>query len=236
MTLKDQLTEELTSIYRRAGEATGYWAHYFLREVRRNGGVAVAKKLLRSDKRVSAGFDRLANAQRADLSVEAVATQPKYTRLFTAAELAEARRRLGNLPETAFPVSIAPLDVNPETLPADRTYSAGAKRRVTVNAYERDPEARRACIAHHGTRCKVCGFDFERVYGDLGSGFVHVHHLRPLALTASEYQLNPLTDLVPVCPNCHAMLHRTSPPLGVADLAQRMPPPRRQPRPKRRQS
>jgi 5-methylcytosine-specific restriction protein A len=41
----------------------------------------------------------------------------------------------------------------------------GAVRSIFVNAYERNPDARRRCISHHGWVCKVCGFDFEVVYG-----------------------------------------------------------------------
>jgi 5-methylcytosine-specific restriction enzyme A len=222
MTLAGQLTLELMSIYRRAGEATGYWGNYFLRELRRNGGLDVARKLLRPHTGASAGFGRLAKAHRADLSVEAVVLQPRFARLFTATELAEARRRLDALPTTAFPTAIAPLDVNPETLDDETTYAAGAKKRVLVNAYERDPAARRACIRHHGARCKVCGFDFQVAYGEVGAGFIHVHHTRPLGLASSEYELDPRTDLVPVCPNCHAMLHTSSPPLGVRELQARL--------------
>ena len=86
----------------------------------------------------------------------------------------------------------------------------GATSRVFVNAYERNPSAREACIQRHGVRCAVCGFDFGAVYGDLGKGFIHVHHLVPLAAVKREYVVDPDADLRPVCPNCHAMLHRHS--------------------------
>jgi len=69
----------------------------------------------------------------------------------------------------------------PEELPEPDTYIEGAKQRITVNAYERNPAARRRCLEHYGTTCTACGFDFEAVYGALGKGFIHVHHLRPLA-------------------------------------------------------
>lgn len=97
-------------------------------------------------------------------------------------------------------------------------FLEGAVRRVNVNAYERDPKARRACIAHHGATCAACGFDFGEVYGTLGDGFIHVHHVRPVSTLGKDYRVNPTTDLVPVCPNCHWMLHRESPPLSVEAL------------------
>lgn len=94
----------------------------------------------------------------------------------------------------------------------------GAKQQVTVNRYERSPKARAQCLAHHGYRCKVCNLDFAERYGELGSGFIHVHHVIPLADIGENYEIDPQTDLVPVCPNCHAMLHRRTPPVTVEAL------------------
>lgn len=111
----------------------------------------------------------------------------------------------------------SPIVLADEILAAER-YWEGALRRITVNAYERDPTARRACIAHFGTACRACGFDFGARYGELGAGFIHVHHTRPLGEVRTGYSVDPKRDLVPVCPNCHAMLHQTSPPLTVAEL------------------
>ncbi len=94
----------------------------------------------------------------------------------------------------------------------------GAKRTVTVNAYERNSKAQKLCIDHWGALCTVCGFDFQKTYGNIGSGFVHVHHLVPVSEIGKSYQVNPINDLRPVCPNCHAMLHTSNPPLGVEQL------------------
>jgi 5-methylcytosine-specific restriction protein A len=96
----------------------------------------------------------------------------------------------------------------------------GAKKVIAVNVYERDRGARLKCIAHWGCKCAVCRFDFGSVYGELGEGFIHVHHLKPLGEIGAEYQLDPMADLRPVCPNCHAMLHRTSPARGIDELRQ----------------
>ncbi|MDN4645767.1 HNH endonuclease [Arthrobacter sp. PsM3] len=99
------------------------------------------------------------------------------------------------------------------------TYPEGAVVRVEVNIYERDPEARRACIAYHGTHCAACGFSFEMAYGGIGKGFIHVHHVVPVSRLGSGYQLDPITDLVPLCANCHAMAHQgVSTPRTVAEL------------------
>ncbi len=86
----------------------------------------------------------------------------------------------------------------------------GAKTRVEVNRYERDSGARHACIQHYGAICQVCDLDFSKRYGAIGDGFINVHHTTPLSQITDHdnHTTNPLTDLVPVCPNCHAMLHR----------------------------
>lgn len=86
-------------------------------------------------------------------------------------------------------------------------YYEGAVLRVTVNRYERDKAARQACIEHFKPRCAVCEFDFAETFGDIGVGFIHVHHLLPMAQIGKEYRVDPTADLRPVCPNCHAMLH-----------------------------
>lgn len=114
---------------------------------------------------------------------------------------------------------IEPLVESPEQV-TPREYREGAVRQVLVNAYERDRAARDACIDHFGSACLVCGLQFEDRYGPLGAGFIHVHHIVPLSDLAADYAVNPVEDLRPVCPNCHAMLHRQRPPLSVDALRQ----------------
>lgn len=85
----------------------------------------------------------------------------------------------------------------------------GVLKQIVVNAYERNPRARKACIDYYGTyKCQICDFDFEKEYGELGKNFIHVHHIKPLSKIKSGYEVNPINDLIPVCPNCHSMLHR----------------------------
>lgn len=108
-----------------------------------------------------------------------------------------------------------------EVLPSAR-YREGAVRRVEVNRYEREPRARELAIAHHGVDCIVCGFNFGAAYGPIGENFVHVHHVRELSSLPDGYEVDPLTDLVPVCANCHAMLHRQRPALTPDELRQRL--------------
>jgi len=99
----------------------------------------------------------------------------------------------------------------PEEVSDDGAIYEGAVRKISVNAYERNPEARRKCLDHYGTNCSVCGFDFGKTYGDVGLEFIHVHHLRQLSEVGGEYEIDPIADLRPVCPNCHAIIHRRQP-------------------------
>ena len=84
----------------------------------------------------------------------------------------------------------------------------GLTKTITVNYYERNTKARDACIKLHGYNCIVCGFNFENSYGARGKDFIHVHHLKAISDIGEKYIIDPESDLKPVCPNCHAMLHR----------------------------
>lgn len=106
----------------------------------------------------------------------------------------------------------------PEEIDPEEEYVEGAVSQVLVNRYERDPNARAMCIKHHGATCAVCGFDFEERFGPIGAGFIHVHHIVPLADVRSAYVVDPVNDMNPVCPNCHAMLHRRKPPYSLDEL------------------
>ena len=106
----------------------------------------------------------------------------------------------------------------PEELTDGGRFFEGASTKIAINAYERNPKARAACLAHHGTTCAVCDLDLKTVYGPLGDGYIHVHHLRDLASIGKRYKVDPIADLRPVCPNCHAMLHREQPAMMIEEL------------------
>ena len=89
-------------------------------------------------------------------------------------------------------------------------FTEGAIVQQTVDRRERNPQARQACIERYGCKCLVCGFDFESIYGNVGSGYIEVHHLKPISQTDDEHEVTA-DDLVPLCANCHAMAHRRSP-------------------------
>jgi 5-methylcytosine-specific restriction protein A len=102
-------------------------------------------------------------------------------------------------------------------LPAG-SFPEGAVRRIVVNSYEKSERARRACIAHRGTRCSVCSLSFAVAYGSDFQDFIHIHHLRPVSELGPQYQLDPIQDLRPVCANCHAAIHHRRPPYSIEEL------------------
>lgn len=93
----------------------------------------------------------------------------------------------------------------------------GAKKSITVNAYERNSQAREKCISHYKKKnngiikCEICGFDFGKVYGEQFSDKIHVHHMLELSAIGEEYEVDPINDLLPVCPNCHLIAHSRTP-------------------------
>lgn len=99
-----------------------------------------------------------------------------------------------------------------------KIYSEGTVYVVKVNRFERDNSARRACLDHYGYFCSVCGFSFENTYGPLGKNQIHVHHIIPISSIGHSYQLDPISHLVPLCPNCHHMAHRKDPPFSIDEL------------------
>ena len=93
----------------------------------------------------------------------------------------------------------------------------GAKKQVTVNAYERNTAARVACINYYRKKnngrlkCEICGFDFGQVYGRDFEDKIHIHHLVEISSIGKEYKINATTDLIPICPNCHMIAHSKKP-------------------------
>jgi len=94
-----------------------------------------------------------------------------------------------------------------EEIILNQTSQEGKLEQVVVNRYERNPELRKRCIDKNGTICCICGFNFEKAYGDKGKGFIYIHHIKPLYSTG-EIETDPINDLVPVCGNCHGIIHR----------------------------
>lgn len=100
-----------------------------------------------------------------------------------------------------------------------RIFYEGHPTEVISTKYERDEKARKKCLEKHGYKCLVCKFDFEESYGEIGKQFIHVHHLEPLSKQGKYHKVDPEKDLVPVCPNCHAMIHyKTKKPRTIEEI------------------
>lgn len=99
----------------------------------------------------------------------------------------------------------------PEMVSPDTLYAEGAIATVELDRYERSKAARDACLGHYGRSCQICGLDFATRYQGIGDNFIEVHHLTPLSEIGEGYQVDPVKGLLPVCPNCHAMIHRKRP-------------------------
>jgi predicted HNH restriction endonuclease len=106
----------------------------------------------------------------------------------------------------------------PEEVEMTAPLYEGAVRRIAVNAYERNSAAREKCILHYRCRCAACGLSLAEKYGETAQGLIHVHHLRQLADVNAEYQVDPVQDLQPVCPTCHAVIHSRTPPFTVQEV------------------
>lgn len=90
----------------------------------------------------------------------------------------------------------------------EEEFIEGEEKTRIQTYYERNPNLRAEALKYHGTRCIACGFDFFEKYGEHGEGFIEIHHLYPLSSYEREVVVNPKTDLVPLCSNCHRMVHR----------------------------
>lgn len=86
-------------------------------------------------------------------------------------------------------------------------YVEGAKKLVYTTKYERNPQARAACLAYYGYTCKICGMNFEDTYGAEFKEIIEVHHIVPISEIGKDYVVDPIKDLIPICPNCHAAVH-----------------------------
>lgn len=122
--------------------------------------------------------------------------------------------------EEIFKDQINLVDIWQEDLELQSGHWEGSRISVYVNKYERSAKARQLCIEHYGTDCFICKQNMAAIYGDTALGLVHVHHVKPLAGISEEYQVDPVKDLVPICPNCHAVIHRKYPPYTVQEVTE----------------
>ena len=98
-------------------------------------------------------------------------------------------------------------DLEDYTLNDREPDSEGKLLPISINVYERSAYNRRECIKAKGTSCLICGFNFGETYGAAMSNKIHVHHIIPLSEIGDEHKVDPVKDLIPVCPNCHYVIH-----------------------------
>lgn len=124
-------------------------------------------------------------------------------------ELKEAMKELGIESETI------PEELNPNE---GKMLLEGATKTIIINAYERNREARDKCIKYYGYKCYVCEDDLTKKYGKMAKDFIHVHHELPLSQIGHSYVVDAIKDLKPVCPNCHAIIHRRNPQYTIKEI------------------
>lgn len=105
-----------------------------------------------------------------------------------------------------------------DVVPELQGLPEGARTKVEVNRYERDRRNRAAALTIHGYACKACQLKMDERYGDAAAGLIEVHHVTPVSELGAGYIIDPRHDLVPLCPNCHSVVHRRSPPYSVDEL------------------
>jgi predicted HNH restriction endonuclease len=100
---------------------------------------------------------------------------------------------------------------------APRQFSEGAIKEMIVELHYRDPKLKKEAIKRRGgTSGAVCRFSFGDSYGDLGDGYIELHHLEPISLGERRSMVE---DVALVCANCHRMLHRHgAEPMGIEEL------------------
>lgn len=104
-------------------------------------------------------------------------------------------------------------------LTGETQFQEGGKQYQWTTRFERDPQLRAKAIEIHGTTCMGCRFNFEDTYGDIGRGFIEVHHTKPVSSLGGIAVVDPKSDMVTLCSNCHSIVHRKKlKPLSLQDL------------------
>jgi predicted HNH restriction endonuclease len=123
-------------------------------------------------------------------------------------DLLKNKERLSSNPDSLIDLKIIERDIDAEKAEEDEYYKDGSTNNYHGKRYERHPQNRKRAIEIHGTSCKICNFNFERFYGEHGKDFIEVHHIQALSTLKDEIIINPEKDLIPVCANCHRIIHR----------------------------
>ena len=97
-------------------------------------------------------------------------------------------------------------------------FQEGRKSELTLTKYERNPINRKICLSAKGYTCSVCGFNFLDTYGEIGKDTIIVHHNEMVSQMGDDYVVKPIEELDPVCPNCHLIIHKKTPPFTITEV------------------
>lgn len=136
--------------------------------------------------------------------------------VFEELESKELKRLLEDMIAPIFGMCVALIGI--EDIDADSSALEGDPVEAMSRRYERKPVNREICLSLRGRRCYCCNMDFGEVYGPATDGHIEVHHITPVSGMGAGYQINPVTELVPICSNCHSVVHITKPATNVDAL------------------
>lgn len=148
------------------------------------------------------------------ISLQLLQPAPGISPPTTAAKLPRQLRRIQPRSSDDKPTEASPLIPTPE--------DEGQRKLGTNYQVVRNQKLRDMAILIHGRDCCVCGFNFDKFFGEsLARGYIEVHHLKSIA--DGERTTDPTTDLAPLCANCHAMADRLTknlehPPESIQEL------------------
>ena len=101
-------------------------------------------------------------------------------------------------------------------------FAEGQRSQRESSFFRRNPRLREEAIKRLGVQCIACGLEFGKRYGPAGAGYIEIHHLNPLAertdAAARVPRMTTVADLVPLCANCHRVIHRRQPAMSIAEL------------------
>ncbi len=152
--------------------------------------------------------------------------EKKYTKKPVFQKMGYGRFRLSNAPglqaeEQRLKDIEAKVSAQLDAIRFEDEHFEGQQRERYTSYYERDPRLRAKAIAIHGTKCSICKFDFQETYGDHGQGFIEVHHVIPVSELGGNTKVDPETDMVTICSNCHRMIHhKRNSVLSIEQLSQ----------------
>ncbi len=170
---------------------------------------------------VDVEFDALLNPESDDILPRELLEEPPFSGMHwnTQSSGTTIPENVASALEEAWSELLDGLPPKPTTKTTPTKLYEGTAYAVMLTSYERNWQARQECIAHYGASCFLCKLNFGNVYGPAGDGYIHVHHLSPLSGGDGEpHEIDPVVDLRPVCPNCHAVIHRRSPPYTIEEM------------------